>query len=362
MRIVDCTGAPRARGRAHGETLRRMIADALDRWAEATLRGLPERAEGGIDAYCARFLGETGLLETARRITPDLHDEMAGIAEGAGQPPDRIAAYNLMDEQWWFDARRDAPPPGCSLIALPVPGGHLLAQNMDLPGHMDGSQVALRLAGPDMPETVVLSAAGLIGLTGANAAGIAIGVNTLLMLGHDRGGLPVAFALRHALAARSGEAARARLSGARHASGQHYAIVTRGGIASLECSAGGSAGLAPSPAGRLVHTNHPLASTDIDAEAEARLDKAGFNRSSHRRLDWLAERQAGLAGAEEVQALFDDAEAPLCLRAASHGGSSTFASVLYEMTASPRIRMRSGRPGGAGWREIGFAGEGPAPA
>jgi isopenicillin-N N-acyltransferase like protein len=354
MRVVDCAGKPRARGRAHGETLRELIADALDRWAEATLFAQKRDGPGDIDAYCERFLGGTTLLQSCARETPDLEAEMAGIAEGANQPLPRIAAYNMMDEQWWFDAQPGMPPPGCSLIALPVEGGHLLAQNMDLPGHMDGSQVALRLSGPDIPDTVVLSAAGLIGLTGANAAGVAVAVNTLLMLGHDPGGLPVAFALRHALAARNGSEAQARLGGARHASGQHYGIATREGVTSVECSAGGCASVMLTAAGRLLHTNHPLASVDIDGTALSRLDKGGFTGNSHRRLTWLQGREQALTGADEVRALLDDPESPICLRAERNSGSSTFASVLYEMTDQPRVSMRSGFAGSSAWRRIGF--------
>lgn len=352
MQIVDCHGGPRERGHAHGETIRAGIADALDRWAEATVRQVG--APGGIDACCDRLLGETTLMQCARRIVPDLHEEMAGIAEGAGQPLSHIAAYNLMDEQWWFDAASDAPPPGCSLIALRAGEGHVLAQNMDLPGYMDGSQIALRLSGPDMPQTILLSAAGMIGLTGANAAGVALGVNTLLMLGNDAGGLPVAFAVRHALAARSRQEARSRLTGANHASGQHYAIVTRDGITSIECSAGGCAEVELSAAGGLLHTNHPLASDDVDASAQARLDRAGFSRSSFRRLDWLREKEPVIVTVDDVQDAFEDPQAPICMRAETNGGSSTFASVLYEMAHSPRVRMRSGIAGGAQWCAIPF--------
>lgn len=352
MRIVDCAGSPRARGQAHGEILRACIAEALDRWSDATLAG--QGAQDNIDTWCRRFLVETTLLQCAERLTPSAFEEMSGIAEGADQPLHRIAAYNLMDEQWWFDARSDAPPPGCSLIALPVDGGHVLAQNMDLPGHMGGSQIALRLSGPDIPDTILLSAAGMIGLTGANAAGVGVGVNTLLMLGHDGAGLPVAFALRHALAARSRAEAAARLVGASHASGQHYALVTRDGIESLECSAGGAAEVALGRAHRLLHTNHPLASDDIDAASQARLDKAGFNRSSQTRLGWLQRKDREIVTATDVQALFDDPEAPLCMRAATNGGSSTFASVLYQMTDQPRVRMRAGLPGYGDWCDIGF--------
>ncbi len=355
MQIIDCFGTPKARGHMHGEMLRGEIRDALEAWEKATMASLGARAPKNMIEYCAKFIDSTTLIKRAQTATPDLYAEMAGIAVGADQPLERIAAYNLMDEQWWYDAPTESPPPGCSLIAAPIAGGHVLAQNMDLPEHMNGSQVVLRLAGPDMPQTIVLSAAGLIGLTGANDAGLAVGVNTLLMLHHARNGLPVAFAMRHALGAVDGTDAQARLAGVGHASGQHYAMVTRGGIRSVECSATSCVQCPVSDDGILLHTNHPLISDDIDDTAQARLDYAGFNKSSTTRLEWLKGQRDRCMSVSDVQSLFDDDAAPICMRAKTNGGSSTFASVLYEMTDSPTVRMRQGIAQSAKWETLAFS-------
>lgn len=352
MQVVECIGPPQVRGQIHGETLRPLIADALERWEAATTQALGPRAPADFIDYCTAFLSDTSCLRHAQHATPDLFEELRGIAEGAGQPLERIAAYNLMDEQWWYDSTLDMPPPGCSLVATAVPGAHVLAQNMDLPWHMTGSQVVLRLGGPDIPDTIVLSAAGLIGLTGANAAGLAIGVNTLLALNHDRHGLPVAFALRYALTSGNRAEAASRLNATRHASGQHYALACRSGITSLECSAGGCAPVRQDAP--LLHTNHPLASQDIDPTSHKRLDDIGFNASSRERLGWLAEHCDGLRSAADVRSLFDDANAPLCMRPETNNGSATFASVMFEMADHVTVHMRKGITGLNDWQTFGF--------
>lgn len=354
MEIVDCHGPPSKRGIAHGETLRSDISDALARWEQATMAALKERAPHSFVDYCETFLNETDLIDRARNDTPNLYQELAGIAEGSDQPFALIAAYNLMDEQWWYDTRGTAPPPGCSLIALHHVKGFALMQNMDLPEHMDGAQVVLRLSGPDIPQTLVLSAAGLIGLTGANIAGVAVGVNTLLMLRHSIAGLPVAFALRNALAAENRAEAVDRLVTAQHASGQHYAIVSRSGISAVECSAAVNDILPVDQASVYLHTNHPFINQDFDDLAVARLENAGFNRSSHRRFDWLTKHQGQLSNLEDAKARFDDANAPICMRAHTHGGSATFATVLYEMTDTLRIKMRMARAGDYPWQVVDF--------
>ncbi|APE44041.1 hypothetical protein BOO69_11940 [Sulfitobacter alexandrii] len=353
MDIVDCFGPPAQRGQAHGETLRTRIASALDKWEAATMASLGARAPESIDRYCDDFLSGTGLLGRAEAVTPDLVTELRGIADGAGQSFARIAVYNLMDEQWWHDASLTSPP-GCSLVAQPVAGGHVLAQNMDLPAHMDGSQVILRLGGPDIPRTLLLSAAGMIGLTGANADGLAVGVNTLLMLEHASDGLPVAFALRHALGAGTRAAAEARLAETGHASGQHYALVTRDGIVSLEYSARSGTPVPLPASGRLLHTNHPLASGDIDSAAMKRLHETGANACSGDRLGWLEARQDDIATSAEVRALFDDPEAPICMRAETHRGSITFGSVHYTLTDRTAVAMRQGITGTNDWQVCDF--------
>ncbi|MEX3316959.1 C45 family autoproteolytic acyltransferase/hydolase [Sulfitobacter sp. PS-8MA] len=353
MQVVDCFGTPSERGEMHGESLRSGIAEALSHWETATMQALANRAPADFDTYCADFVENTALMARAAKTAPTLYDELVGIAKGAGQPLQRIAAYNLMDEQWWYDALPTAPPPGCSLVAAPVAEGHVLAQNMDLPAHMEGSQVALRLAGPDIPQQIVLSAAGLIGLTGVNDAGLAVGVNTLLMLNHASDGLPVAFVTRSALAARDAPDARQRLMTMPHASGQHFALVARDGITSLEGAAGGTAPV-PVSEGALLHTNHPLVHTGVDPAAQTRLTKSGFNRSSATRLDWLQQNRARLHDAASIQTLFDDDTAPICMHTNTNGGSSTFASVLYEMTESTSVRMRKGIAGSADWQQIRF--------
>ncbi|WP_433989416.1 hypothetical protein SuNHUV7_40270 (plasmid) [Pseudoseohaeicola sp. NH-UV-7] len=180
-------------------------------------------------------------------------------------------------------------------------------------------------------------------------------VNTLLMLRHAADGLPVAMALRHALGARNRADALARLRGVGHASGQHYALAAIDGISSVECSALSCAPLPLPPDGVLLHTNHPLANGDVDDSAQARLDAAGFNKSSRTRLDWLHTRKDAIDTVARLQSVFDDADAPICMRAKTNGGSSTFASVLYEMTQTPRVRMRQGIAGSSAWRVFTFS-------
>ena len=339
--VVDCAGDGRARGRAHGEAARDLVAHAVDRWSETTTSG---RSGTPLD-HAEGLLSGTGLFPTLERLTPDLAWEVRGIAEGAGQPFPLIAALNLMDEQWWHDLGAAGPEPGCSLLGWRTAGRTVLCQTMDLPAFMDGSQVVLRLLPDAGPGAVVLSSAGMIGLAGVNAAGVAVCVNTLLMLRHDPDGLPVAAVVRGALSQESAAEARGWLTGVPQASGQHYAVAGREGVLGHECSAGGCAPVRPDASGVLTHTNHPLASDDIDPEALAVLEQAGGPAASRARLERLGGR-----GDADPETLF--AEAPICVRPDARPGAETFGAVRFEIGASTTARICPGRPDRATWEEI----------
>jgi hypothetical protein len=353
MTLIDCRGTGLERGRAHGESARAQVVAAVDHWAQATLASNPSAAS--IEQYAKGMLSSTGLLNTATRQTPDLVDEVRGIAEGAGLPFEVIAAYNFMDEQWWFDLPTPPPwEPGCSVLGHTTGQRTVLAQHMDLPAFMDGSQVVLRLAANDQPEALVLSAAGLIGLTGVNRAGVGVCVNTLLMLRHNPNGLPVAFALRHALAQHTAEAADQALHGLDHASGQHYLVGDRHGLYSQECSAGGCAVGPRVKTGTVSHTNHPLHSQDINPQGLALLESVGRVANSEARLACLDDNRALAAEASAVMALLSRTDVPLAIKPGPRTRTQTFGSVVFELADQTQASFCLGQPGTQPWQQVRF--------
>jgi isopenicillin-N N-acyltransferase-like protein len=222
-RLVDVGGDGTARGAIHGETLRPLIGAALDRWRQ----DIGRRTRRDPDGYIADFLGATDFARTITDLCADLYAEVLAIARASRQPADHVLAYNLMDEEWRYG---HALGGGCSVIGARVGPENtvMLAQNMDLPLSMDGSQVLLRIAADgDQPAQLVPTAAGMIGLFGVNAAGVACCVNTLSTLPCGSGGLPVAFVIRQVLTYRDAASAAGFLTSVPHASGQHYAIADR---------------------------------------------------------------------------------------------------------------------------------------
>ena len=184
-----------------------------------------------------------------------------------------------------------------------------------------------------------------------NGDGVAICVNTLLMLRHQPRALPVAFMLRRALAGRTADGALGVLRALPHASGQHYAVADRAGVTGLECSALGAA-VSFQGQGRLLHTNHPLASTDTDSRAMEMLTARGRVADFTTRLAHMA--ALGPQGAEGIKAMLTDPATSLCMVADGASRSQTFGSVLFQLGDAPQGQIRLGPPHRDAWQSLAF--------
>ena len=337
--VVTVTGDGRERGLSHGAQLKPVITDVIGRFAQSA---------GGFDEF-ERFLDETSFEGAIAAHVPDLGAELHGIADGAGLPYEHVLSHNLMDEHWWWtevDGRREA----CSTLATAT---GLVGQTMDLPMHLDGSQVIVRNTGTDGRTTTVLSSAGLIGLCGASTPAVgstepsfAICVNALTTLSHNAHGLPVAFVLRGALSAPDAESAVEFLRSVPHASGQHYAVVgyDQWGTlrtTSLECSAGGAATVVEQS--NFGHANHPLATGDIDSAMKP------SESNSEARQHILDQSLTTIADLDQLTALLSDA--PICLERRPGINWFTFGAIAVD-TGSRTMRYSLGPPSSAGWNEI----------
>jgi isopenicillin-N N-acyltransferase like protein len=350
---IECEGSGRARGQAHGEAARSLIHDALQRWADA-IRSV---TGGSADDYTERFLGRTSFGRTVREYSPDLWAEVGGIAEAANVDRRLLLAYNLMDEQWWDVASAAI---GCSVACITPTARDgaanaaptILAQNMDLPRYLDGGQVILHLRPDRGPEALVLTAAGLIGLTGVTRTGLGVCVNALLMLPHSTRNLPVAFVLREVLRRDCVADAAAFLRAVPHASGQHYALADRGGAVGLECSCASVAEVPPAD-GVLVHTNHPLAAARAVCSGESRPAPASRASSSERRLAFLQNACHCGSSLADVKRFLADRTVPMSVSATEPLGTLTFGAIAIEFPDSdPRVEFCLGRPDETAWRQM----------
>lgn len=359
MRKIIIKGDGRTRGRQHGEELRDLIREHQQRWADVLRADL----DMAVDPYLQRLLTETDFLPAIERHTPDLLEEVRGIAEGAGTPFTTTLARQLSDEEPWFRRRikLDAMAGrGCSSIGADAGTDRatLIAQNLDMPAWCDGYQILA-----DIEDTVsssralVFTLAGKLSLNGLNANGLGICCNTLSQLDYSATGLPEDFVVRGFLAQPDLQAGLSFMRGIEHASGQNYTIGAPGSRAiNLEVSAGAVIEWRPrDDASFVFHTNHPMENADraIFLAQSAGMDDAMlrnlFYGTSYPRMAALDASIGGQAGPPDIAAIMaalSDHRGPVCRHGEVDGAKDqyTLGSMVMELGDTPRLHIAAGPP------------------
>ena len=317
--------------------------------------------------YLDRLLTGTNFMPAIERWTPNLLEEIRGIAEGANIDFRYIFARQLSDEEPWFRREIKLAAEGhadenraCSSIGLSGRDDRstVIGQNMDTPAWYDGHQVLLHMKDPDMPvEVFNFSLAGKINLCGMNSNGLAICCNTLAQLDSAKDGLPEDFVVRGFFARENLQAGLEFMNSIKHASGQNYTIAEPGSRAiNIEASANRVAEFRPFPgADRVYHTNHPLVNDDQGmfrkALAQSSNEEAllpSYNGSTVERFEELQHRLAEPGkelGIADMKAAFSSHRGGVCRHPDEHlGGNITLGCLIMELDTTPSLQIAPGPP------------------
>src|SRR5262245_18096413 len=107
----------RDRGFERGHLHRAEIGSCIEDW----LTGL---AQAGIEnprGYLSEFFHATDLIRPIREWTPDLLEEVSGLAAGSNQPSELLMTAQWMDEEWAYRSALDlstCEPENCSSVAV----------------------------------------------------------------------------------------------------------------------------------------------------------------------------------------------------------------------------------------------------
>ncbi|MCZ7571320.1 MAG: C45 family peptidase [Ardenticatenaceae bacterium] len=354
--VLELTGTARNRGRVHGEVLRDRIHEMVERWEQ----DIGDDTGMNPDDFLSQLVGETRFLPAVKRWTPDLLEEVEGIAEGANVDFTAIFARQLSDEEPWFRLEKKLglswdSAAQCTAIGVSRQGERpaLAAQNMDTPAYYNGFQVLLHIKYPESPlEAFMFTIAGKINLAGLNNAPVGVCCNTVLALNYAKDGLPEDFVVRGALAQPSLAEALAFMHRIRHASGQNYLIGGPERVISLECSANQIVEFVPYPgANRTYHTNHPLVNDDqtihrerLAAMTDTQRERWGFYANSHARLDTL---QRHLNDPDEcitidkIKTILSSHDGPVCHNSAT---KISLGCLIMELSPNPTLHLAAGPP------------------
>lgn len=351
LKVVELSGSAHERGLKHGKELRSEIARMVELWK----KDLQARAKEDPDILLRRFSAETNFVPAIKKWTPDLLDEIRGIAEGSGQPYPTMLAFQLVDELWVYVDK--GSPHHCSSLGVIRSGSHpaFVAQNMDLENFRDGSQIVLHIAeDPSHPEQFVFTSAGLIATNGMNNRSIAITCNTLMELSAAPDGLPVAFVVRGVLARTSSREVLDFVKTIKHASGQNYILGLVDRVYDFEASANKVVEFRPVADGSVVyHTNHPLANDDWKpwhTKKMQPLRPGELNQgNSQVRLSSLTERLRKPASAIDEQVIKEILQSkdskvhPIC-RTLAEGTVFSFGATIMTLSDKPYFQATMGPP------------------
>lgn len=289
MRVLELPAGASARewGRIHGESFRGEVQ------ALAAIRVYLCTTKGP-----GHFADRAGVLAAAERHLPVLErwdralfDELVGIAEGANLTPAEIVVANhytdlrdlAADPASWRDADG-----GCSLVWARTPTGPILAQTWDM--HATALPFAMMLI---LPDAVLLTLTGCVGLAGMNARRTAIAINNLNSTDATIGVVWPAV-VRKALRAGTAAEARDAVVTAPVGSGHHYFVADRQDAFAIETSGTRRKVVFSGTQGdHYLHTNHCL-----DAEVAA-MSQIPAGSTSHARLG-LLERSVAAAPVRDL--------------------------------------------------------------
>ncbi|KAH7067783.1 peptidase C45 acyl-coenzyme A:6-aminopenicillanic acid acyl-transferas-like protein [Paraphoma chrysanthemicola] len=330
MLFVECKGTPYEIGHAHGSHASLQISRSITFYASLFLKNC-SKTWPEVQALASEFEVHT------RAKWPAYHEEMRGIADGAGKELLDIVALNVRTEIN-FGLFSD----GCTALGWGTEKHAWLAQNWDWMMQQKENLIITKIAQEGKPIIVQVTEAGIIGKIGFNSSGVGTLLNAIKVKGVDATRLPVHFGLRMALESNSVEEAVHRLKSFGMASSAHILLADANTSVGLEFTKSTFAHCEPDSHGRVVHTNHLL-------KEHKGQDDTVWLKDSLSRVETMTQI-AGKLGTEpnweEVSRLFEDEEnypGSICRFQTKETGSATLFNIVMDLKAKKAV-VRLGRP------------------
>lgn len=358
--ILPADLGARARGQLHGERFADAIAELV-----AIRTGLCMKMGTFVTPDSVRRVARRHLPVLAE-YDPELHEELLGIAEGAGLDPADLVILNhytdLRDlDPALYDDDGAHPDPDayadeCTTLYGPAGDGALLAMTWDT--HASATRFGLLLGVPEhttadgeqRPATWMLSVVGCLGMAGLNRHGVGLVVNNLKTTDARIGPVWPAV-VRRALCQPTQHGALHVLETSPLSSGRHYLIAdSEHGATGIELSGAlrevDFQGTAP-----YFHTNH--SHTRI-----AEVTKIAPNSTTWPRFDTMARSLDAHPAIPDLA----DAWSRLALVSSSgdlsrHDQFATCAAIAMDLGAR-RAWATRGPATGAPQFELGFSSQG----
>ncbi|MEM6428058.1 MAG: C45 family peptidase [Deinococcota bacterium] len=287
LRVVRLAGTPTEMGRQHGEK----FASDIQVFAQDRLELAMENAWTGRKLSESEVLSlAEACLEEHHRYSPELTEELVGIANAAGVRPAEVViasgftdfidlVYNHANSLQTTHAADD-----CTAFLVPAnrtaTQQAMFGQTWDMHDSAEEHVILMDGQPADAPAFLAFSTAGCLGMIGMNSAGIAVGINNL-MAADGQVGVSWTHVVRKALMQEDVEAALTCITDAKLMGAHNYLLMdARGQGYNVEATstAKNVTPLAETP---IVHTNHCLVDNTL---AQQRSRPEASQKSSETRL------------------------------------------------------------------------------
>ena len=361
LKVIELKGSGYELGFQHGKNLKKEIEEIVKLWKQNTTKELGRDA----NEILREFMNYSNFETAIKEWTPDLYEEVRGIAEGSKQKFEDILVLNLLDEFWvYIDAVENHH---CSDVGIPAKNNlpAMVAQNMDIEDYTDNNQVLMKIENQDdNPKQLVLTHPGLIALNGMNSSGFGVVVNTIMQLKASNSGVPVAFIVRRLISMTNKDEIIQFIKNVPHASGQNYIIGINGEVYDFEASAGEVVRFIPENVnGAVYHTNHPVVNSNIknwyeNNSPDLESDSSPFSTNSNIRFNSLekgmnSNSEITINSIMNILRSKDDPNNPVC-RTMNQSGGFTFASTIMILGDKPYLLITAGPPDESEYKKFEF--------
>jgi len=330
---------PYGRGYQHGAALQYVIQRGVATWKQWINEILGQQ---DVEIEIAEFIHDTDYLKGIRKHTPELYEELQGIAKGSGVDFQTLYAYQMFDE-FVVHAIKKYRLEHCSGFgvygrdALP----NILGQNNDLPPYYAGTHAVLRIKYPNNHEVMVFSWAGLLGQNGMNNQNVGVTMNIVPTAKGQLDGVPMPYIVRSILEKKSRDEAVAFLKSLDGSAAPMNFIIGDGTkVVTVENTADGAKVFQDFHGEKWVaHTNHHL---DLDVST---LKPKAVAKTVERlaALEDMLQGKSGDVDVERAKTIFRTK--PVLKNFVTDPGFPTMESIVIELIpGNPRMHISPGPP------------------
>lgn len=234
--FLEISGLPYELGFTHGKTYKENIAQVV----ENNFKQLEIRAIANSLSVAKKdsLTLSKKHLPYAEEYSPQLIEEIHGIADGSGLPFEEVFCLNCFLDLYDISVPLLGLLFGCTCFALSRQAtgnkGIFIGQGFDTPSIYQVGTVVLRIKSNDGPSKLIFTIAGMVGCAGLNSSGIGLVINKLFP-SDSRPGVPYTFVARSILEQNKIGDAIGSVLRAKRASGINYMFAEKNGeIYSIE--------------------------------------------------------------------------------------------------------------------------------